>query len=236
MREIICGIYKITNQLNKKFYIGQSVDIHKRWLTHCRDTDDCPIHKAIQKYGKENFSLEILEKCSKEELNEKEIFWIKKYNGYESSNCYNATRGGEGASHPVKISQENLLNIINDLENTKIPITKLAKKYGVSTKTISDINLGNSRILENKQYPIRKKLYNKEDKEKYIPAYTKTGKEIQKYHSISIGQYDLFTNELIATYPSIREAGRIMKCNPESIRKALKSQTHKSVGFIWKEI
>ena len=123
MREIICGIYKITNQLNKKFYIGQSVDIHKRWLTHCRDTDNCPIHKAIQKYGKENFSLEILEECSKEELNEKEIFWIKKYNGYESSDCYNATRGGEGASHPIKISQEdleednvsNLLTIVNNI-------------------------------------------------------------------------------------------------------------------------
>ena len=161
MREIICGIYKITNQLNGKFYIGQSVDIYKRWLVHCRDTDTCPIHKAIQKYGKENFSIEVLEECSKEELNEKEIFWINKQNGYESSNCYNATKGGEGASHPVKLSHEVLLNIIEDLENTNIPITKLANKYNVSTTTISNINLGKSRVLDNKQYPIRKNPFQK---------------------------------------------------------------------------
>ena len=60
-----------------------------------------------------------------------------------------------------------------------------------------------------------------------------TGKEIQKYHSIQIGQYNE-NWELINIYSSIREAARIIKCHPESIRKALKSKTHKSCNFLWK--
>ena len=230
---IICGIYKITNQLNGKFYIGKSVNIYKRWLEHCRSKDTCPIHKAIQKYGKENFSLKILEECTKQELNNKEIFWIQRYNGYQDSNCYNATRGGDGASHPVKLTYNNVLEIVNLLKTTDESIRKIADFYNVSSKTISNINNGHSRILENQQYPIRKKNFIKKDK--YNPQYTITGKEIQRYHSTQIGQYNEKW-ELINIYPSIREAARIIKCHPESIRKALKSKTHKSCNFLWKQV
>lgn len=238
MKEIICGIYKITNQLNQKFYIGKSVNIHKRWLAHCRDTDSCPIHKAIQKYGKQNFSIEILEQCSQQKLNEKEIFWIEKYNGYLNSNCYNATRGGDGASHPVKLTHEEVLEIISLLKTTNKTMKEIAKIYNVSSKTISDINNGNSRILETQSYPIRENKYDGKHsitKEKYVPQYTLTNREIQSYHSIKIGQYNE-NWELINVFPSIREAARIMECNPESIRKALKSKTHKSCKFLWKQI
>lgn len=234
---IICGIYKITNQLNKKFYIGKSVNIYKRWTEHCRSTDTCPIHKAIQKYGKENFSLTILEECTKQELNDKEIFWIQKYNGYQDSNCYNATRGGDGASHPVKISHDNLLEIINLLKTTDKTLKEIADLYNVSSSTISAINNGRSRILESEQYPIRRQYINKNTfkKEQYHPQYTTTGQEIQKYHSIQVGQYN-DKWELINIYPSVRQAARVMHCNPESIRKALKSKTHKSYNFLWKQI
>lgn len=93
--EDICGIYKITNQLNKMCYIGQSVDIAKRWKDHakCGLGIDTPaknkLYKAMQEEGLENFSWELLEKCSKEELNEKEKFYIDLYQsdkyGYNSN-------------------------------------------------------------------------------------------------------------------------------------------------------
>lgn len=238
MKEKICGIYKITNIKNNKFYIGKSVNIYKRWQEHCRIIDNCPIHKAIQKYGKNNFKFEIIEQCSQEELNDKEIYWIKYYNGYESFNCYNATRGGDGASHPIKLSHDELLQIISLLKENKKTIVEIANMFKVSTKTISDINNGHSRILENEKYPIRENKYDGHltiQKKQYVPIYTKTGKEIQSYHSIQVAQYDLFQN-LIEIYPSIREAARAIKCNPESIRKAIKSKTHKSCGFLWKII
>ena len=67
------GIYKITNKINGKIYIGQSNDIKRRFLEHTY-RDKLPIDIAIKKYGKENFSFEILEECPTEQLNEKETY------------------------------------------------------------------------------------------------------------------------------------------------------------------
>ena len=50
------------------------------------------IHKAIKKYGKQNFTLEIVETVNKNYLNEREIYWIQKYNSYD--NGYNSNKGG----------------------------------------------------------------------------------------------------------------------------------------------
>lgn len=101
----ICGIYKITNKINGKSYIGQSVNIKNRWYVHKATKDDYPIHRAIQKYGKNNFSWEVLEECSEQQLSEREIYYISKYNTFmyaENSNGYNLTPGGEqGNVKPV---------------------------------------------------------------------------------------------------------------------------------------
>ena len=93
---IVTGIYKITNQETNQCYIGQAVDVATRWKNHakCGLGIDTPannkLYKAIQEYGIWNFSWELLEKCSKEELNEKESFYIDLYDsksyGYNSSN------------------------------------------------------------------------------------------------------------------------------------------------------
>ena len=73
-----CGIYKITNIITDECYIGQSVDIYKRWNDHCKcglGIDTPPgnkLYKAIQEYGLENFTFELLTSCNQAELNEKE--------------------------------------------------------------------------------------------------------------------------------------------------------------------
>lgn len=70
------GIYKIENLLSHKIYIGQSVNIEKRWKQHCQSSSDSLIAKAIQKYGKDNFVFSILEECPLDKLNEREDFYI----------------------------------------------------------------------------------------------------------------------------------------------------------------
>ena len=228
--EIKCGIYKITNVINGKIYIGQSINILNRWIQHRCSNDNMPIHRAMRKYGVDNFILEILEECDRTELDEREIYWIGYYDGYNDINCYNATRGGEGASHPIKLSDSEVLEIIEYLKQD-VPIKEISKYYNVSDKTISDINCGRSRIQPNQVYPIRANPYSKQ--KEYDKQFSESGKEIQKYHSQEILQCDKDTHEIIKEYPSIREAARQLNCNPNSIAKALKSKTHISCNYFW---
>ena len=94
-----CGIYKITNLTTDECYIGQAVDIYKRWNEHCKcglGIDTPPgnkLYKAIQEYGLDNFTFEILTECKQSELNEKEKYFIELYQANLFG--YNGTGGNK---------------------------------------------------------------------------------------------------------------------------------------------
>lgn len=96
---IVIGIYKITNQITNQCYIGQSNNIDTRWKDHCKAGlgIDTPagnkLYKAIQEYGLQNFSFEVLEKCNREQLDEKEKYYIDLYDAYNFG--YNSTKGNK---------------------------------------------------------------------------------------------------------------------------------------------
>lgn len=93
------GIYKITNIKTKECYIGQAIHIKDRFVEHakCGLGIDTPagnkLYKAIQEFGLWNFSFEVLEKCPREQLNEKEKYYIDLYSSYDYG--YNSTRGNK---------------------------------------------------------------------------------------------------------------------------------------------
>ena len=97
--ENVCGIYKITNQKTGECYIGQSVDCKKRWSEHLKAAlgIDTPagnkLYKAMQEYGIENFSFELLESCKSSELNQKEKYFINLYAA--DTLGYNSTKGNK---------------------------------------------------------------------------------------------------------------------------------------------
>lgn len=87
-------IYKVTNIINGKIYIGQTSKNDPNYLG-----SGPIIMKAIRKYGKESFIKEIIESCdSKEMLNEREIFWISFYNSTDRNTGYNISTGGNGGN------------------------------------------------------------------------------------------------------------------------------------------
>ena len=103
-------------------YIGKTILTEKhRWQLHCNgaynpnSTDyNCILSKAIRKYGKDNFSVRILEDNIPEDiLNDREKFWINKYNTFYKDNPhgYNMTRGGEGH---LKFLDNELLQLWNE--------------------------------------------------------------------------------------------------------------------------
>ena len=97
--EEVCGIYKITDQITKEAYIGQSVSIQTRWKDHIKSgigavkaSASNQLYAAIKRDGIENFTFELLEACSREELNSKEKYFI----GLYQTDVYglNSTKGG----------------------------------------------------------------------------------------------------------------------------------------------
>lgn len=134
------GIYKATNKINNKCYIGKSVDIDYRINRHRRDAFretssayNCYFYKAIRHYGLDNFTFEVIEECDVEKLDDREKYYIKLYNSYyKNGGGYNLTRGGDGA-----LKQD--YQLICDLWNDGLTISDIAKKVHGSRNTVKNI-------------------------------------------------------------------------------------------------
>ena len=118
-------IYKITNKINGKIYVGQVYNrsIMDRFKRHCTDAKpDCKmaIDRAIYKYGVDNFTVEQIDKADNlNELNKKEIYWIEKLKSNDSKYGYNLTRGGEGGNTYVNKTPEEMKSIRKKLSDSK---------------------------------------------------------------------------------------------------------------------
>lgn len=166
------GIYKITNLINGKTYIGQAVDIDKRLREHINDSANpnrreynYPLSRAYRKYGITNFQMSVLEECSREELNEKEIYYIQKFDSV--NNGYNQVPGGNqrtvmlGEKHYMAKLTDEEVYFVRGLYDQHIPFKEVYEKYGkgMSVSGFRKIWLGYTRKN------IRPEVYTQENKD-----------------------------------------------------------------------
>lgn len=102
---IVCGIYCIENLINNKKYIGQSIDIYRRWTNHKSDLNsgrhgNTHLQAAWDKYGSNNFEFKIIEECLEQMLDEREVYYINKYDCMNNNCGYNLESGGNLNKHP----------------------------------------------------------------------------------------------------------------------------------------
>lgn len=146
----ICSIYKITNNVNGKIYIGQTwISIKERFRKHTHISSNClKIKRAIDKYGKNNFQIKLITVCSTQKVADHlESYFIEKYDSVE--NGYNILIGGKtGSRKGIKTSDE-----------TKVKLSKAAcgRKHSDETK------LKLSRLNKNK-------IFSKEHRSKLSKA------------------------------------------------------------------
>lgn len=164
-----CGIYKIENKINHKVYIGQSINIERRWTQHRYRSQsgdgeafDCALYKDM--YGHlSDFDFSILEECPRDMLDIQEIDWIRKYDSTAPWNGYNRSPGGgQSIGHPGvynKLTKEKVMEIVDRLRNTTESQTAIAKDYGVTQQVVSCINSGLYYIEDVKTFPIRSPFY-----------------------------------------------------------------------------
>lgn len=157
-------IYKITNLLNRKSYIGQTTDYKRRFQEHqARGYGSEPnklLYKAFDKYGIENFSFEVIEDKTADYC-DRESFWINYYDTLK--NGYNMVDGGNepplniGERSPfVTHSKEVVDEIKAMLKNTKVQYKEIAKQFNYDSSTIERINYGKLWHDSEIGYPIRR--------------------------------------------------------------------------------
>lgn len=128
------GIYKITNKINNKIYVGQSIDIQRRWEEHkFYSKDDTVLQHAFSKYGINNFIFEIIEECNIDELDEKEIYWISYYDSFE--NGYNMNKGGN--NHQF-LNYEEILFVFKETKSIH-KTAEITKSSRTSVRKILEI-------------------------------------------------------------------------------------------------
>lgn len=141
-------IYGYKNIISGRWYVGQTtIGVRERHRLHLsgsfnkKASDyDTLFHKKIREYGEENFELVILEKVrSIEELDEREIFWIKEKRSYVKENGYNLTTGGQRRkdgsyldARSAFATHEEIESVIEEIKDLNNKLTDLAEKHGVS--------------------------------------------------------------------------------------------------------
>lgn len=215
-REVICGIYKITNLVNGKIYIGQSQDIYRRWTQHKKigkskrgynNYRNQPLYRALRKYGIHNFSFEIIEICNQAMVSEREIYWIDYYDCTIYNNKgYNLTHGGEsnkGETQKVPVYQY-------DLEGNFIKRYDSIIEATVAIGANKDKGLVQNALQRTKNggmaggYQWRYEFYEK------IPPY----KIYYKHYKVAC-----YNNQgyLEATFDSVKEAAEYFNCDKSAI-------------------
>lgn len=152
-RKVICGIYKITNKINNKAYVGQSIDIYTRWTTHINLLNTNKHHNEYLQnewniFGEENFYFNILEECNVNILDERERYYIILFDSINNNNGYNFATGGRSNftfndEILCKMSESQTGRVHS--EETKKKISKGNKGKVLSEDTIAKIRESHKR-------------------------------------------------------------------------------------------
>lgn len=152
-------IYKYTNLINGMIYIGQTKQtLEQRDYKHQTQLkDNSYFHRAIKKYGRENFSLELIEdNIPFNKLDEKEKYYIDYFESfYTTGKGYNLTQGGQWGSATQKLTIKQAEEIKEKIKNTKKSFIEIGQEYNVTLYCISDINRGKTFHDNSITYPIR---------------------------------------------------------------------------------
>lgn len=161
----IIGIYKITNKINGKMYVGQSINVDSRKRAHFRNNHiGCPIlYNAMDKYGNDSFEFEIIQECDICELDSLEQYYIKELNTL-SPNGYNLDTGG---SNNKVLSEDTKQKISLAIQGEKNPMYGKTHSAEIK-KVLKEVNQGRRASDETKQLLSDTKQLNKTNGSKKI--------------------------------------------------------------------
>lgn len=247
------GIYKWTSPTNR-IYIGQSKDleVRKKWyLSGGLDNASMPkIKRSFEKYGIKNHIWEIIEICSIEELDEKEIYWGLYYNTLEEGlNCKLGEQNSIFSNQTKKLMSKAKKGIPQTKEHKNKRLEALKPIWEEKTNTTKEKEKNKLPKPRKCSKETRKKIseskigipiHTEESKQKLSiigknrPWLKKMQKQSLKSTSKPVSQYDLKGN-FIKTYNSGNDAERALNNKPgDNIMACIRGKQKTAYGFIWK--
>lgn len=218
-----CGfIYKYTSP-SKKTYIGQTrYSLDKRSKKDGSGYKNCSVfYSAIKKYGFENFSVEILEECLIEQLDQREAYYIKKYNSLVPYG-YNIYSSGSGVCQTKSKTAVDVYDLNCNYITSFSSLIECALEYSIPWQAVSACARKEIQYYKDKIYVYR-------GEKPSCPHIIKT-------HGRITAQYDLDGN-LLKIYKSANEAARSIGKNSNAgrnIRAAAEGKRQSAFGFKWK--
>ena len=177
-------IYQIKNSKTGKCYIGQTTDFKRRKREHLNELrkhkhSNLYLQNAFDKYGEGSFEFTILEECEKEQANDREIFWLNNFGGFESSNNYNLCQAG-GAKGISEETREKLRSrIMSEETRRKISESRKGIKLNLTDERRRQISESNRQRFTGKKHTEESKRKMSETlkaRAKNHPAWGMTGK------------------------------------------------------------
>jgi len=223
-------IYAIYNKETGRYYIGQTIkDLNKRWQEHLYEAKrmrDTPLYRSLRKYGADKFKIRVIEECSIDILNERETYWISKYNSYDDG--YNQT---DESGSQYRISEE----IKDKISATMTEVEKSPEHIENIKQSMRNRGVGFTVRGDGKHSRVKIKTINVDTLEETfydsmtecaealgiathnLSRYIKHGwkykghrmiKLEDKSKSYAIYGVDKVTNKVKYAFPSVRAAGR----------------------------
>lgn len=194
-------IYKITNTVNNKIYIGQTIrTLKERWNQHKYRNGCTYLHNAIIKYGADKFKIEPIEEVPIEDLDKREIYWIAQYDSTNKKVGYNLILGGKlGQTGKSKLTKEQTEELIQ-MDADNISHTEIAKHFGIERKTVTFILRRNT-------------------------SYTK------KYKSLKDWDLEELKDFLIKNNPTVKETLDKFKMSRNTLFRFTKSINYKFLNY-----
>lgn len=218
-------IYMATCTITNLSYIGKAVNWKDRKKHHIRPSaPDCYFHRAINKYGKDNFLWQVLEdNIPQDKLNEREIYWISFYNTYLGPG-YNETYGGDGGFESChKWQKEHPI----EFKNIQNKAREQAKIWRIKNQ---------ERARENSLKALEKAHVGWLQWYKNNPDKIKDNQKKASLAGAKVKAKKVYCFELDKIFQSISEASRELKIDSTNISRACKGKRKTAGKYHWKYV
>ncbi len=215
LKVLVLGyIYKITNTITGKIYIGQTLQPpSRRWRQHelsamntARNDSKLPLHMSMRKHGLDAFQYEVIETCEDEVINDREIYWISYYDSTNPLKGYNLSSGGGGTSY---YNMDTLLSLWNQGKGIKEISEIMGIDRGFLALRLKEKGITTDEINSRRYFSAKQSRSNP------VYQYSLEGEYLRMFHSVQEAR-------------AVTGIGHIEKC--------CNGKQKQAGGFIWSYI